>query len=55
MLLGRDEVIKNISPAYRTDALLHKVNTNRYDDRLIVETNLFDSYDLLMGFVKQGN
>ena len=50
MLLGRDEVIKSISPAYRTDALLRKVNTDRYDDRLIVETNLIDSYDLLMGF-----
>jgi ATP-dependent DNA helicase RecG len=52
MLLGRDDVIKNISPAYRTDALLRKVNTNRYDDRLIVETNLIDSYDLLMSFAK---
>jgi ATP-dependent DNA helicase RecG len=26
------------------------VNVDRYDDRLIVETNLIDSYDLLMGF-----
>ena len=50
MLLGRDEVIKSVSPAYRTDALLRKVNADRYDDRLIVETNLIDSYDLLMGF-----
>jgi ATP-dependent DNA helicase RecG len=53
MLLGRDDVIKNVSPAYRTDALLRKVNTDRYDDRLIVETNLIDSYDLLMGFAKK--
>lgn len=53
MLLGRDEVIKSVSPAYRTDALLRKVNTDRYDDRLIVETNLIDSYDLLMGFAKK--
>ena len=50
MLLGRDDVIKSVSPAYRTDALLRKFNTDRYDDRLIVETNLIDSYDLLMGF-----
>jgi len=50
MLLGRDEVIKSVSPAYRTDAMLRKVNTDRYDDRLIVETNLIDSYSLLMGF-----
>jgi ATP-dependent DNA helicase RecG len=50
MLLGCDEVIKDVSPAYRTDALLRKVNVDRYDDRLIVDTNLVDSYDLLMGF-----
>jgi len=53
MLLGRDDVIKNVSPAYRTDALLRKVNAERYDDRLIVETNLIDSYDLLIGFAKK--
>lgn len=50
VLLGRDEVIRAVAPAYRTDALVRKVNTDRYDDRLIVETNLIDSYELLMGF-----
>ena len=43
MLLGRDDVIFSTNPAYRTDALLRKVNLDRYDDRLIaqndVETN----------------
>jgi len=53
MLLGRDEVIKDICPTHRTDALLRKVNTDRYDDRLIVETNLIESYDLLMGFAEK--
>jgi ATP-dependent DNA helicase RecG len=53
MLLGRDEVIKNVCPTYRTDALLRKVNLDRYDDRLIVETNLIESYDLLMGFAEK--
>jgi ATP-dependent DNA helicase RecG len=53
MLLGRDEAIRSVSPAYRTDALLRKVNTNRYDDRLIVQTNLIDSYELLMGFAEK--
>jgi ATP-dependent DNA helicase RecG len=50
MLLGCDDVIKNVCPAYRTDALLKKINIDRYDDRLIVQTNLIDSYELLMGF-----
>ena len=53
MLLGRDDVIKNVCPAYRTDALLRKVNTDRYDDRLIVETNLIDSYERLMMFAEK--
>jgi len=53
MLLGRDHVIKDVSPVYRTDALLRKVNVDRYDDRLIVETNLIDSYDLLVQFAEK--
>ena len=53
MLLGRDDVIKNVSPTCRTDSLLRKVNVDRYDDRLIVETNLIESYDQLMGFAEK--
>jgi len=53
MLLGRDEVILDASPVYRTDALLRRINTDRYDDRLMVKTNLLDSYDLLMGFAEK--
>jgi len=53
MLLGHDHVIKNVCPAYRTDALLRKVNVDRYDDRLIVETNLIESYDLLVQFAEK--
>ena len=50
MLLGRDEVIQSICPAYKTDALLRRVNTDRYDDREIVSTNLIESFDQLMDF-----
>ncbi|MDO4330139.1 MAG: putative DNA binding domain-containing protein [Lachnospiraceae bacterium] len=53
MLLGRDEVILNVAPAYVTDALVRKVNVDRYDDREIVKTNLIDSYDLLFHFAKK--
>jgi ATP-dependent DNA helicase RecG len=53
MLLGRDDVIFSISTTYRTDALLRKVNVDRYDDRLIVQTNLIESYDLLMQFAEK--
>ena len=50
MLLGRDDVILDIAPAYVTDALLRRVNVDRYDDREIVQTNLVESYELLMEF-----
>jgi len=53
MLLGRDDVIFSLSPEYRTDALLRRVNTDRYDDRLLVKTNLIDSYELLMNFAEK--
>ena len=51
LLLGRDEVIQSASPGYRTDAIFRDEKPDRYDDRLIVETNLIESYDQLMGFV----
>lgn len=51
LLLGKDEIIQSCCPGYRTDAIYRKDNPDRYDDRLIVETNLIDSYDLLMSFI----
>ena len=33
MLLGKDDVILNVAPTYVTDALVRKVNVDRYDDR----------------------
>ena len=53
MLLGRDDVIRSVSPAYRTDAILRKINLDRYDDRLIVQTNLIESYELLVRFAEK--
>lgn len=50
MLLGKDDVIMDVAPAYLTDALLRKVNVDRYDDREIVQTNLIESYERLMEF-----
>ncbi|MCQ2411953.1 MAG: putative DNA binding domain-containing protein [Sphaerochaetaceae bacterium] len=50
LLLGRDEVIGSICPAYKTDAILRKYNVDRYDDRETISTNLIDSYDRLIAF-----
>ncbi|WP_211279896.1 RNA-binding domain-containing protein [Bifidobacterium eulemuris] len=53
MLLGTDELISDICPAYKTDAIVRLRDTDRYDDRLIVKTNLVEAYDMLMKFAKQ--
>jgi ATP-dependent DNA helicase RecG len=53
LLFGKDETIQSILPAYKVDALLRIDNPDRWDDRLVLRTNLIDSYQLLMGFVKK--
>ena len=50
MLLGKDDVISDVAPAYVTDALLRKIDIDRYDDREIIKTNLIESYEQLMEF-----
>ena len=50
---SKDEVILNVCPAYETDALVRRVNVDRYDDREIVRTNLIESYDQLMEFTRK--
>lgn len=50
MLLGKDDVILNVAPTYVTDALVRKVNVDRYDDREIIKTNLVESYNQLLEF-----
>jgi ATP-dependent DNA helicase RecG len=53
MLLGKDDVIMDVAPAYVTDALVRKVNVDRYDDREIIKTNLVESYEQLMQFARK--
>jgi len=50
LLLGKDGAIGNCLPAYKTDALLRRVNVERYDDRDTVCTNLIEAFDRLMAF-----
>lgn len=40
-------------PHYRTDAILRRVNLDRYDDRDDIRVNLLDSYERLMQFVSK--
>jgi len=51
LMFGKDEVIQSIAPYYKVDALVRKTHIDRYDDRLYIQTNLIDTFDLLMGFV----
>lgn len=51
LLFGNDEVIQSIAPQYRTDAILRRIDLDRYDDRDDIRTNLIESYDRLMAFV----
>ena len=53
LLLGCDDVIASICPTYRTDAILRIENLDRYDDRIIVKTNLIDAYDQLVAFCRK--
>lgn len=53
MLLGTDDLISDVVPAYRTDATFSRDSTRRYEDRLVVRTNLVDAYDQLVAFAER--
>ncbi len=53
MLFAPDLLILQVCPAHRTDLILRKVNVDRYDDRDLVRTNLIDSYDRILAFIKK--
>ena len=51
LLFGSDELILSCTANYVTDAICRREDLDRYDDRLMVRTNLIDAYDLLMEFI----
>jgi ATP-dependent DNA helicase RecG len=53
LLFGKDITIRNVLPHYRTDVVLKKENEIRYIDRKTVETNLVDSYTIIMDFIEK--
>jgi len=53
LIFGKDSTIQNILPAYKIDAMVRKDNPDRYDDRLLLRTNLIDSYIQLLDFIKK--
>lgn len=53
LLFGKDEIIASALPQYKTDAIFRVENLDRYDDRDVIITNLFDTFDRLMNFGKK--
>ena len=53
LMFGTDSIIQSVVPGYKFDALLRRHDIERYDDRLLVCTNLIDSFDLLMDFLEK--
>ena len=53
LLLGKDEVIASALSYYKTEAILKVNNIDRYDDRDDIRTNLVDSYERLVQFIKK--
>ncbi len=51
LLFGKEELLQQLIPAYKIDALVRRENLDRYDDRLNIRVNLIDAYDLLMEFI----
>ena len=53
LLFGDDNLIMSVCYQHKTDAIVRIVDTDRYDDRDVVITNLIESYDRLMAFGKR--
>lgn len=50
LLFGKDTTILSVLPHHKTDAILRRVDTDRYDDRDDIRTNLLESHDRLVAF-----
>jgi ATP-dependent DNA helicase RecG len=51
LIFGDEQLIHAALPHYRTDAILRREDTDRYDDRDDIRTNLIESYERLMQFI----
>ena len=44
LLFGKEEIIQSTLPHYKIDALVRRVDMDRYDDRLNIRCNLIEAY-----------
>ena len=52
-MFGKDTTIVSALPHHKTDAIVRIENTNRYDDRDVIITNLLESYDRMVAFCQK--
>jgi ATP-dependent DNA helicase RecG len=53
LLFGTDETILACCPGYVTDCILRRIDLDRYDDRLMIRTNLIDAYNQAIQFIRE--
>ena len=53
LLFGTDELIASVLPQYKTEAIVRIIDKEHFDERVIVATNLIESYERLMDFGKR--
>lgn len=53
LLFGSEQTLLSTAPQYFVDALLRRVDEDRYDDRDYIRANLLEAYDRLMAFVQK--
>ena len=53
LLFGNDIAIMSALPQHKTDAIFRVEDVDHYDDRDVIITNLFDTFDRLMDFGKK--
>lgn len=53
LLLGTSDTLFSAVPAYRTDAIVRRINLDRYDDRLMVSSPLIEAFNQLAQFARK--
>lgn len=53
LVMGKDEVIRSILPAYKLEAMVRRKDQDRYDDRITFRTNLMETYTGMMDFIRK--
>jgi ATP-dependent DNA helicase RecG len=53
LIFGKETTIQSILPAYKTEAMVRRENTDRWDDRITLRKNLIETYQELKAFINR--